>query len=95
MKGWTNDYQSWQLAAGSTSSLKSGLKFRNGINDTWQPWKNVILEGDTATNAINATNATNATYIEVNATSTNATYYLTFVNGTKRNRKPYLRSFRS
>lgn len=41
VKGWTNDYQSWQLASGSTYSLNGNLYYRNGINSVWQNWRRI------------------------------------------------------
>ena len=82
MKGWSNDYQSWQLAAGSSDFLQSGSKFRNGLNDTWEPWKSVILEGDTATSSYSI-------YVTYNPLS-NDTYSVPFMDaGHSKNSKIY------
>lgn len=44
VKGWYNNYVSWELAAAASGQVvgDSNLYFRNGINDTWEPWQKVL-----------------------------------------------------
>ena len=44
VKGYSNDYASWQLAGYSSSNTTKddNLYFRNGINSTWKAWKTIL-----------------------------------------------------
>lgn len=42
VKGWTNDYGVWELAAGSNSTKQYGLHFRTGLGTAWEKWERVF-----------------------------------------------------
>lgn len=47
MKGWSDDYASWQLAANSTNNTNvKDLYFRVGINATWEAWQKVLTDAN-------------------------------------------------
>lgn len=46
IKGWTDDYQTWELASGSNMSLNGNLYYRNGLNGTWQNWQRIIFASE-------------------------------------------------
>lgn len=44
VKGWTNNYYAWELGSGAgqtTTPDNNKLWFRNGVNDTWNPWEEI------------------------------------------------------
>ena len=45
VKGWSNNYQVWQLSAGSTLSRNENLYFRTGIGTTWGSLREVFHTG--------------------------------------------------
>ena len=48
-KGWTDNYNSWQLVgfSGENEASKSNLYWRNGNNDTWNNWKKMLDDSNT------------------------------------------------
>lgn len=46
IKGWTDDYQTWELASGSTMSLNGNLYYRNGLSGTWQNWQRIMFASE-------------------------------------------------
>lgn len=62
-KGWTNDYNSWQLVgiSGNVDSSTSDLYWRNGRNDTWNSWKK-ILDNTNTTYTASVTSSTSGAY---------------------------------
>ena len=47
MKGWTSDYASWAICAGSTINVNDkNLYFRVGINSTWEAWQTVLTSAN-------------------------------------------------
>lgn len=63
VKGWTNDYASWQLCSYSSTGTANDydLYFRNGNNATWGSWKTVITSGNIGSQSVNyATSAGSA-----------------------------------
>ena len=54
VKGWTNNYQSWQLASWSNESAKEKLYYRRGGGgsanaETWGDWKEIAFKSDIPT----------------------------------------------
>lgn len=71
VKGWDNGYQSWQLAAPNSNTTDSKLKFRTGINTSWNDWETVYTTGNKPTpNEINA--AENNRYKSKGSVASNA-----------------------
>lgn len=51
IKGWTNTYQTWQIASGSATSINEKLYYRCGITNssgtaTWNNWKQIAFTSD-------------------------------------------------
>ena len=46
IKGWQDDYQTWELASGSTGSLNGNLYYRNGLSGTWQNWQRIMFASE-------------------------------------------------
>lgn len=47
MKGWTSDYASWAICAGSAVNVNDkNLYFRVGINSTWEAWQTVLTSAN-------------------------------------------------
>lgn len=43
VKGWNNDYKSWQLFSNSDNNdTDNSLYFRSGRNTSWHPWRKII-----------------------------------------------------
>lgn len=45
IKGWENNYQSWQLVSGSCTSTNRNLHYRTGSKDSWGIWDTVFHSG--------------------------------------------------
>lgn len=49
VKGWANNYASWEIAASAHSPINDeNLYFRNGINSTWGGWRKILDENNYA-----------------------------------------------
>lgn len=46
VKGWTDDYQTWEIASGSTNSLNGNLYYRNGLSGAWQSWQRIVFASE-------------------------------------------------
>ena len=46
IKGWHDNYQTWELASGSTRSLNGNLYYRNGLSGTWQNWQRIVFASE-------------------------------------------------
>ena len=46
IKGWADDYQTWELASGSHISLNGNLYYRNGLSGTWQNWQRIMFASE-------------------------------------------------
>ena len=70
VKGWTNDYASWQLAGYSSSNTTKddNLYFRNGINGTWKAWKTIL---DSNNSSVSST--ANSITVKINGTTATLT----------------------
>lgn len=45
VRGWGDGYVTWELAGpSSTNNVAYGLRYRTGINNTWDAWRNIITE---------------------------------------------------
>lgn len=69
VKGWTDDYNVWQLASTATnhSYAAYGLFFRTGNGSNWTNWKNVVtsesVKNIVVTSSLPATKVNNTIYI--------------------------------
>lgn len=61
-KGWTNDYNSWQLVGYSGQSSGSSLYWRNGKNDVWNADWNTVLDNLNTTYLASVTSTTTGAY---------------------------------
>lgn len=46
IKGWSDYYQTWELASGSDSLLNGNLYYRNGLSGTWQNWQRIMFASE-------------------------------------------------
>lgn len=46
IKGWNDNYQTWELASGSDSLLNGNLYYRNGLSGTWQNWQRIVFASE-------------------------------------------------
>lgn len=62
-KGWTNDYNSWQLVgfSGQGDASTQDLYYRAGVNDVWNSWKK-ILDNSNTTYTPTVTSSTSGAY---------------------------------
>lgn len=49
VKGWSNGYNVWELAGGSSTTLCEHLAFRAGIGDNWGDWHEIAFQDWTTT----------------------------------------------
>lgn len=77
LKGWTNDYVTWQLCSLSASGVDTNhnLWFRSGITDTWGSWKTILDSSNYTDYTVkkDGTGATGTWGINISGTASKAT----------------------